>query len=456
MHTSTVPEKASVSPRGAALKALLMMEEEGAWSDAALHKVLRSASLSKRDSAFASKLLYGTVQNKLFIDWYLRKFSKLRLKKIQPRVRCCLELGLYELIMLDKVPGHAAVNETVKLVKTVCHANGRAAAFANAVMRNASKSVDEGALPRLDCPDKESYYSLRYSHPEWLVRELSKQYGAKLTGKICEAGNEYAPTSVRVNLLKTDTGKAKAELEGLGFGVAPHESFGEILLCSGGDVSSTRLFKSGEITVQDAASVVAAAAADPKPGMFVLDCCAAPGGKSFLIAERMENVGRVVSCDVYEHRLEKIRKGAERLGISIIETELQDAAKEREEWLEKADIVFCDVPCSGFGIIRKKPEIRYRAEGDAIKLPELQKEILKNCAKYVKPGGTLVYSTCTILQRENEDIVKAFIKENTGFEFQRWGHPVFGETDGMVTLLTPVHGTDGFFIAKLRKTGIRS
>ncbi len=445
-------DRKPISAREAAASALFAMDENKAWSDGALHKALSGSGLSGRDAAFASRLLYGTVQNEMLLDWYLRQFSNIRLKKINTRVRICLRMGLYELLMLDKVPGRAAVNETVELVKRRCHVNGRAASFANAVMRSASRALDEGRLPRLDCPDKESYYSLRYSHPEWLVRELSDKYGQKLTGEICKADNEYAPVSVRVNLLKAVPEQARGELEAEGFTVTPHENAPGILLCSGGDVTALPLFREGKITVQDAAAAVAVAAAAPEAGMFALDCCAAPGGKSFLIAEMMRNKGRVVSCDVYPHKLDRIREGAERLGLSIIEPVVQDARRARKEWTGAADIVLCDVPCSGFGIIRKKPEIRYRQREDALRLPELQTGILSNCAKYVKPGGTLVYSTCTILSRENEDVVNRFIEENKEFTLEKWSHPVCGSRgDGMATLLTPVHNTDGFFIAKLRK-----
>ena len=184
----------------------------------------------------------------------------------------------------------------------------------------------------------------------------------------------------------------------------------------------------------------------------MLDCCAAPGGKSFAMAERMEGRGSVTSCDIYEHKLRRIKEGASRLGLSNIRTKLQDAAAPREAWFSTADVVLCDVPCSGLGIIRKKPEIRYKDPAEIEQLPALQAKILQNCAQYVRPGGTLVYSTCTILQRENEDVVRAFLAQNPDFAAEAWSHPVCGErADGMVTLLPPVHDTDGFFIAKLRR-----
>ena len=246
-----------------------------------------------------------------------------------------------------------------------------------------------------------------------------------------------------------------AELEAAGLTVTPHPAFPEILLCSGGDAAALPAFAEGRVTVQDAASALAAFVADPKPGTTVLDCCAAPGGKSFAMAERMQGKGSLTSCDIYEHKLKRIREGAARLGLPNIRTELQDASAFRKEWAESADTVLCDVPCSGLGIIRKKPETRYKDPDEIAQLPALQSAILENCARYVKPGGTLVYSTCTILQRENEDVVRAFLTAHPEFEAAGWSHPVCGErADGMVTLLPPEHDTDGFFIAKLKRKAL--
>ena len=445
-------DKRPKTPREVAAFSLFSMAEEAAWSDGALHHYLSRAGLDSRDAALASRLTYGTVQNQILLDWYLRHFSSVRLKKIAPRVLACLRMGLYQLILMDKIPAHAAVAETVALVKHYGHANDRTVAFANAVLRNAANAAQNGSLPRLNCPDKESYYALQYSHPEWLVRLLSEQYGQKLTQKICQADNADAPISVRVNTMKCTPAEAQAELEAAGLTVQPHEAFPEILLCSGGDAAALPAFIEGRVTVQDAASALAAAVADPKPGSTVLDCCAAPGGKSFAMAEKMQGKGSVASCDIYEHKLKRIRDGAARLGLSNIRTELQDASVCREEWKDSADVVLCDVPCSGLGIIRKKPEIRFKNPDEIRTLPEIQARILANCAQYVKKGGTLVYSTCTILQRENEDVVRAFLTENPEFEAVSWTHPVCGErADGMVTLLPPGHNTDGFFIAKMHR-----
>lgn len=445
-------DKRPRTAREAAAFSLFSMAEEAAWSDGALHYYLGRAGLDSRDAALASRLVYGTVQNELLLDWYLRQFSSIRLKKILPRVLICLRMGLYQLIFMDKIPAHAAVAETIALVRRYCHANDRAAAFANAVMRSTADAVQNGKLPVLNCPDKESYYSLKYSHPEWLVRLWSAQFGQKQTEQICRADNADTPVSVRVNTMKLTPQAARAALEQAGLTVAVHRAFPEILLCSGGDVAALPLFAQGEITIQDAASALTAAVADPKAGDRVLDCCAAPGGKSFAMAEYMQAKGEVISCDIYEHKLARIQEGAARLGLANIQTVLQDASETREEWHGTADVVLCDVPCSGLGIIRKKPEIRYKDPTEIEQLPSLQAKILQNCAQYVKVGGTLVYSTCTILKRENEDVVRVFLEKNHSFEAVPWSHPVCGERqDGMVTLLPPIHDTDGFFIAKLRR-----
>lgn len=445
-------DKRPKTPREVAAFSLFSMAEEGAWSDGALHHYLSRAGLDGRDAALAARLTYGTVQNELLLDWYLRRFSSLRLKKIAPRVLACLRMGLYQLILMDKIPAHAAVAETVSLVRHYCHANDRTVSFANAVMRKAAEAVEKNALPRLDCPDKESYYALRYSHPEWLVRLLSEQFGQKLTERICQADNADTPVSVRVNRMKTAPDEAKAELERAGMTVTPHRAFADILLCTGGDAAATEAFRAGRITVQDAASALAAFVADPKPGTAVLDCCAAPGGKSFAMAEKMQGKGSLTSCDIYEHKLKRIQEGAVRLGLPNIRTELQDASAFRAEWAESADTVLCDVPCSGLGIIRKKPDIRYKNPRDLAQLPAIQGDILENACRYVRPGGVLVYSTCTVLPEENQEIIHVFLSRHPEFRRETFTLPgPVGLCDGEATLWPQRLGTDGFYICRMRR-----
>lgn len=431
---------------------LFSMEEDGAWSDGALHHYLDRAGLAPRDRALATRLAYGVVQNRMLCDWYLRQFSKVRLSKIAPRVHICLQLGIYQLALTDRIPAHAAVAETVTLIRNYAHANDRTVGFANGVLRAVAQAVEENRLPRLNCPDKENFYSLRYSHPEWLVRLLSAQYGQKETAAILAANNAAAPVSIRVNRLRSTRKAVLERLSADGFSVQPHPTAEAIILAESGDIASHPLFAEGIVTIQDTASAVCVELLDPQPGTFVLDCCAAPGGKTFYIAERMRNQGTLISCDIYEHKLEKIQAGAQRLGLSIVQPTLQDAAQFRAEWAGKADSVLCDVPCSGMGIIRKKPEIRYKDAQEIQELPTIQKSILENCAQYVKPGGTLVYSTCTILERENQAVVQEFLAQHAEFQAEPISHPVFGTSEnGMITLLPSIHNTDGFFIAKLRR-----
>lgn len=445
-------KKRPASAREVAAFTLFSMEEEGAWSDGALHHYLSRASLSSRDRALATHLAYGVIQNQTLCDWYLRQFSKLRLAKIAPRVRICLRLGIFQLILSDRIPAHAAVDETVALIRQYGHASDRTVGFANGVLRAAAQAAAAHTLPRLDCPDKESYYSLRYSHPEWLVRRLTAQFGNKQTAALLEANNGAAPVSIRVNQLRMTREAAASRFQADGFSVTPHPTAPSILLAAHGEIAAHPLFEAGDVTIQDAASATCVEVLDPQPGQIVLDCCAAPGGKTFYMAERMQGCGQLTACDIYAHKLEKIRQGAQRLGLDMIRTEEQDAAKLRPEWKGAADAVLCDVPCSGMGIIRKKPEIRWKDAEEIAGLPQIQRAILENCAQYVKPGGTLVYSTCTILAEENQAIVGAFLEAHPEFEAVPLHHPVFGSApDGMITLLPPLHQTDGFFIAKLRR-----
>lgn len=445
-------KKRPTTPREVALFTLYSMNEDGAWSDGALHYYLERAGLSARDAALATRLSYGVIQNRAMCDFYLTRFSSVRLKKIDARVLEALRMGVYQLTLMERIPAHAAVGETVTLIERYAHASTRTVGFANGVLRAVARAVETNTLPVLNCPEKENYYALRYSHPEWLVRAWSAQFGQKETGRLCEADNAAAPLSLRINREKISREEAITTLEVAGFAPRAHETIENIVLCGGGDIANLPLFQQGALTVQDGAGVVCIDTLDPQPHELTVDCCAAPGGKSFYAAERMKNTGKVVSCDIYEHKLDKIKEGAARLGAHNVETRLADATKRQDDLVGRADRVLCDVPCSGLGIIRKKPEIRYKTPEALAELPAVQLAILQNCADYVKPGGTLVYSTCTIMQCENKDVVRAFLAERPDFALEPFSHPACGmKEEGMVTLLPHIHDTDGFFIAKLRR-----
>lgn len=445
-------KKTPATPREIAACVLFAVREEGAWSDGALHHFLARAKLDARDAALASQLAYGTLQNRTLCEYYLRKFSSVRLSKLFPRVRDCLTLGVYQLTMLDRVPAHAAVNETVALVRKYARAGERAVKYANGVLRAVARAVEDGSLPGLDCPTKAAYLALRYSHPEWLTAALCEEYGEAAAAAICALDNETAPHCLRVNRLRTTRDAALAELRERGLTCAPHGGIGNLILCGGGDMAALPAFRRGALTVQDGASVVCVDALDPQPGELVVDLCAAPGGKTCYIAEKMENRGHVVAGDLYAHKLERIREAAERLGLGIVETRLADASAFQPDLEGRADRVLCDAPCSGLGVIRKKPEIRWKNEESLRGLPAIQAAILETGSRYVRPGGALVYSTCTILRRENQDVVGAFLEKHPEFRAEPFSHPAVGERpDGTVTLLPHLHQTDGFFIAKLRR-----
>lgn len=443
-------KKRPQTPREAAAFTLFSIREEGAWSDGALHHYIARAELDARDAALASQLAFGVLQNRTLCEFYLKAFSSVRLSRLLPRVRDCLDLGVYQLTMMDRIPAHAAVSETVSLIRHYAHANERTVKYANGVLRALARAAEDGSLPVLDCPTKEAYYALRFSHPDWLTHALCEEFGVKEAAAICADDNEIAPLCLRVNLLKTTRDEVLAELRAAGLSCAPHDKIENLILSKGGSVAALPAFGRGEVTVQDGAGIVCVDTLAPLPGEYVLDLCAAPGGKTCYIAEKMENRGRVLACDLHAHKLARICDTAGRLGLSIIETRQADAAVFRPDLEGSADRVLCDVPCSGLGVIRKKPEIRWKEEESLRGLPAIQSAILETACRYVKPGGTLVYSTCTILRRENFEVVEKFLKNHPEFTLSPFFHPAVGEiSKGYVTLLPHLHQTDGFFIAKL-------
>ncbi len=438
------------SAREAAMLTLAACERQGAWSDGYLKKILREQSLDRRDAALAAKLCYGVLQNKLLLDWHLARFCKGKLTALDVKVLCNLRVAVYQLLFLDKIPPSAAVNEAVELTKKCCR-NPRAAGMVNGILR---AMLRNGELPEPKGRDKEETLSLKYSHPRWLVEEFTVALGMEGAEALLVENNCQPSTAAQVNVLHGSSADLAEALRKDGAEVQPHPWLYNCLLLSGtGDLERLPPFQNGAFYIQDAASRLAVAAAGVEPGSRVLDCCAAPGGKSFAAAIDMENRGEIISCDIHPHKIKLIEAGRERLGLSIISPCLQNAAELREDWLDGFDTVFTDVPCSGLGIIRKKPDIRYKDPEKLKGLPGVQRRILDNCSRYVRPGGVLLYSTCTLLRRENEDVVDGFLAAHSQFEPEAFSLSRFGEQPGWVTLWPHVHGTDGFFVAKLRKRG---
>ncbi len=437
--------------REAAMLALNACQRQGGWSDGALKKQLAAAELSGRDAALATQLCFGVLQNQMLLDFYLSKFSNIPLKRMEGKVVQTLRLGAYQMLFLTRIPHSAAVNSAVTLVKTHCK-NPRAAGMVNGILRSMERSLQN--MPVIPQGDPVAYLSTLYSHPEWLVKEFILLLGEEETAQLLAADNSQPPTAVMVNTTRTTAEELKTMLEDDHVEAEPHPWLENcLLLHRTGDLERLEAFQQGLFYVQDPASRLAVLAAGAKPGMKVLDCCAAPGGKSFAAAIAMENQGEIVSCDLHPHKKKLIQAGADRLGLTIISPKTADGKVFRPEWERAFDLVLVDAPCSGLGVIRKKPDIRYKDPAPLADLPAVQLDILRNAARYVRPGGTLMYSTCTLLYRENGEVVETFLAENKAYKAEAFTlpGPVGPVQSGSVTLWPHRHGTDGFFISKMRR-----
>ncbi len=432
--------------RQTALNALIACRKEGAWSNGVLKEYIQHDRLDGRDAALAARLCYGVIQNRGKLDFYLRQLLTGRLKDVQPVVRDILHLGLYQIYELDKIPDSAAVNESVALAKQYSR-NPKAASLVNGVLRNAVRT--KGSL------QEPTSFADKYSHPDALIGLLKQNLPKGTLEPMLIADNEAPEMTVQVNTLRTSAQALTVQLQEQGVGVKPHSWMPDCLVLSGtGNLEQLPAFREGKFYVQDPASRLSVLCAKlPKEGARVLDCCSAPGGKSFAAAIAMAGCGRIQSCDVHAHKTALIEKGAQRLGLENITVCQQDATQLVPQWCNKMDAVIVDAPCSGLGIIRKKPDIRYKNLTETEALPALQKQILSNQANYVKPGGILMYSTCTVLKRENEEVVSAFLQEHPDFYLEALDLPALfpANTSGMLTLIPGQYDTDGFFICRLRR-----
>ena len=431
-----------MSARDTALSVLIDCRKNGAWMDAALKQHLSRDRLDRRDAALATRLCAAVLQNRMLLDAWISRYLKGKLSALQPVVLDVLRLAVCQLRFFDKLPPNAVVNEAVEQAKRL--ANPRAAALVNALLRAMLRDPAKLTLP--------TELSLRYSHPAALVELLRENVGEEKLEALLASHNEAPPANIQTNLLKNDTPTLRASLEAEGLHAEAHPWLPDCLLLSGGGIEQSAAFREGAFYVQDAAARLAVLALSPEPGERVLDCCAAPGGKSFAAAVTMQNRGELISCDIHPHKTKLIEAGAERLGISLIRALQKDASVPDPAWAGSFDRIIADVPCSGLGVIRKKPDIRYKELAPTERLPQVQRRILEAQATHLKPGGTLVYSTCTVLRRENEAVVESFLADHPEFYLEPFAVPGVGTVEtGMKTLLPCDEGTDGFFIARLRK-----
>jgi 16S rRNA (cytosine967-C5)-methyltransferase len=408
---------------------------------------LNRDGLDRREAALATRLCYGVVQNRLLLDHYLSQLLTGKLKSLHPAVRDILHLGLYQLYKMDKIPESAAVNESVRLAKKYCPKVHSAPGLVNGVLRNAIRSRDTMQEPK--------GWQERYSHPQKLIDLMKPYVGGSRMEAMMQANNDIPPMVVQVNTLRTTCIELKSILEQEGIAAEAHSWLPDCLVLSGtGSIEQLPSFRQGLFYVQDAAAKLSVLCAGIDGSVQnLLDCCAAPGGKSFAAAMAMGGAGHITSCDIHLHKTQLIQNGAQRLGFTNITACHQDAAEFVPQWESAMDAVIADVPCSGYGIIRKKPDIRYKDPDTMKDLPQLQLAILENQARYVRPGGVLLYSTCTLLYRENEGVVEQFLAKHP--EFHTEPLPLLdalpkNET-GMFALVSGQYDTDGFFICRLRK-----
>lgn len=433
--------------RETALNALIACRKNDAWSNGVLKEYMVRDRLDRRDAALATRLCYGVLQNRNKLDWYLAQLLSGKIKDLHPVLRDILHLGLYQIYELDKVPESAAVNESVELAKKYCKKQRFAPSLVNGVLRNAVKT--KGTLKEPKSLED------RYSHPWELIKLLRDYVGKERIEPMLKANNDIPDTVIQVNTLKITTAELMDVLFAQNVTVRPHGWMPDCLVLSGtGDLEKLPAFRDGLFYVQDAAAKLSVLCAQlPQDEITVMDCCAAPGGKSFAAAIATGGKAKQIACDVYPHKTPLIESGAKRLGFENITVRCQDAAVNYQPWNDSVDVLICDVPCSGYGIIRKKPDIRYKDPASMVQLPELQLQILKNQARYVKPGGLLIYSTCTLIREENEGVVEQFLGENSEFYLEPLRLPeVFPENQsGMLALVPGEYDTDGFFISRLRR-----
>lgn len=439
------------SARQAAFEALLKIQKEGAYSNLVVDATLKeNEHFDERDKAFFSNLVYGTLDRLILIDYNLSMYLNQPVRKLKPELHTILRLGTYQLLFLDKVPSRAAVNESVNLAKV--NKSAFAASLVNAVLR---RVADNGLKLPEGSENDPDYLAIKYSCPEWLISMWIEAYGFDNAIALAEKALEAAPVVVKVNTLKTTVDDLIWKLAEEGVVAEKSTKFPDSLVLNNtGAVEELLAYQEGLFHAQDFASQICCKALDAKPGETVFDLCSAPGGKAFTIAQSMQNTGCVRAFDIYQSRVDLIKNGAKRLGLDNVYTYLSDATIFNENY-GMADRVLCDVPCSGLGIIRRKPEIRFKKSAEIDNLPEIQYSILCNATKYLKDGGRLVYSTCTLNPKENDEICNRFLEEHPEFEAVKVLPELrrYGENDKYLTLMPHIHSTDGFFVAVFRKNG---
>lgn len=438
------------NPREAALLILEQIFLKGAYANLALAQGLRRAPLSALDKKLATELVYGTVKTMGTLDWYLSRVVNRPLRKLDPLVLVILRLGAYQLLYLDRIPVSAACNESVELAKKWVHEG--AAKLVNGALRQLARTRDQWKFPQ--GPEHElERIALEYYHPEWLVRRWKFRYGLEEAVKLCRFDNARPAFSFRVNTLRESRESLQKKLAEKGIATHLSRWSPDGLICDSLPSLEILVEQFGpDIYIQDESSMLDAAVLDPQPGERILDLCSAPGGKTTHLAQKMQDRGEILALDLYDHKLELVRENARRLGIQCIRTEKQDGTVFVPEWENGADRVLVDAPCSGLGVLNRRAEARWTKEERSLsQFPPLQKKILENAARYVRPGGRLLYSTCTLEQDENTRMRKWFLEKHPEFVSVPFSHPVTGKSLEELQILPQRDGINGFYLCLFAK-----
>lgn len=431
-------------------KVLCDIEKNNNYSNIAINKHFKNLEISDMDRGLATELIYGVIENKYYLDYIINKLSKIKVKKMSTYVKIFLRMGTYQILFLNSISDYAAVNETVKLSKKY---DKKSSGFINAILRNEIRNKDT----IMDITEENSvkYLSIKYSYNSWIIKNWIDNFGQEFTEDLLEANNEKPSIYIRTNTLKISREELIEKLNQEGIMCLKVPMVEEAIKVEKlKNIENNELFKAGLFTIQDISSMIVGKVINPKENSLILDVCSAPGGKSTHLATLMNNTGQVIARDIFEHKLKLIKATVNRLGLKNVCIEGFDASEIDENSINKFDYVLADVPCSGLGIIRRKPEIKYKKEEELEDITSIQKKILENASKYVKIGGTLVYSTCTVQDMENINIITSFIEENNNFELtpiDTVNVDLDNQDKGYLKIYPNIHGIDGFFIAKLKR-----
>lgn len=439
--------------REAAVEVLVQVEKQGAYSNLLINSTIEKNRFSSLDASLLTELCYGTMQRRMTLDFFLKPFIK-KQKRIDPWVQQLLRISVYQFVFLDKIPDHAIIHQAVNIAKR--RGNKGISGFINGVLR----SIQREGVPSFDTiQDPIERLSIETSHPIWLVKRWVDQYGFDITRQMCEENLDPSKQTARVNTLHTTVDCVLKELEREGFHVEKSRAIPEAIKSVRGNLVKSKAFQKGSITIQDESSMIVAYCVAPKENEKILDTCAAPGGKTTHMAEKMNNQGEIFALDIHKHKIKLIQENAKRLHITNIHTRQMDAREVGQQFeKESFDRILVDAPCSGLGVLKGKPEIKYsKTEEDIKRLAKIQINILQSAAQLVKPGGILVYSTCTVDKEENEGVAKKFLQLNPDFigdteivdRVPEKIKPFVREYD--IELLPQNLHSDGFYIACFRK-----